>query len=112
MPWPWRGRSKLSLWIAACVLIPLWTSVLVRSCAWIILLQRRGVLNDIPVGTGIIEEAMKMIYTEGAVDRSHDTCAAAVHGTADLRRFRPSCSANSPQALLFDPSYSSWFCPR
>ncbi|WP_192252248.1 ABC transporter permease [Mesorhizobium caraganae] len=62
-----RAGSKLILWIAACVLIPLWTSVLVRSYAWIILLQRRGVLNDILIGTGIIEEPLRMIYTEGAV---------------------------------------------
>lgn len=62
-----RAGGKISLWIAACVLIPLWTSVLVRSYAWIILLARRGVLNDILVGTGIIEEPIRMIYTEGAV---------------------------------------------
>ncbi|WP_404928092.1 ABC transporter permease [Mesorhizobium sp. ORM16] len=62
-----RTGGKLTLWIAACVLIPLWTSVLVRSYAWIILLQRKGVLNDILIGTGIIEEPLRMIYTESAV---------------------------------------------
>ena len=30
--------------MAACVLIPLWTSVLVRSYAWVFLLQRQGVV--------------------------------------------------------------------
>lgn len=62
-----RAGAKLTFWIAACVLIPLWTSVLVRSYAWIILLQRRGILNDILAETGIIEEPLRMIYTEVAV---------------------------------------------
>jgi len=31
--------------IAFCVVIPLWTSVLVRSYAWIVLLQRNGIIN-------------------------------------------------------------------
>ncbi|MER8798515.1 ABC transporter permease [Mesorhizobium sp. M0984] len=62
-----RTGSKLTLWIAACVLIPLWTSVLVRSYAWIILLQRKGVINDILIGTGIVEQPLRLVYTEGAV---------------------------------------------
>ncbi|MGX9120863.1 ABC transporter permease [Mesorhizobium sp. BHbsci] len=62
-----RTRGTRTVWIAACVLIPLWTSVLVRSYAWIILLQRRGVINDILLGTGILEQPLKLIYTEGAV---------------------------------------------
>lgn len=62
-----RAGSKRTLWIAACVLIPLWTSVLVRSYAWIILLQRKGVINDILIKTGILEQPLRLIYTEGAV---------------------------------------------
>ncbi|WP_428843186.1 ABC transporter permease [Sinorhizobium terangae] len=62
-----RAGGKITLWIAVCVLVPLWTSVLVRSYAWIILLQRRGVLNDILIGTGVLNHPLKLIYTEGAV---------------------------------------------
>ena len=29
------------------VLLPFWTSLLVRTTAWIVLLQREGVLNDL-----------------------------------------------------------------
>jgi len=53
--------------VAACVLIPLWTSVLVRSYAWIVLLQRNGVINRTLIETGIINEPLRLIYTEGAV---------------------------------------------
>lgn len=62
-----RAGGKLAFWIAACVLVPLWTSVLVRSYAWIILLQRKGIINDLLVGTGVLHQPLKLIYTEGAV---------------------------------------------
>jgi ABC-type spermidine/putrescine transport system permease subunit I len=43
------------------VLAPFWTSVLVRTYAWIILLQRHGLVNDILVGLGIIGEPVQLV---------------------------------------------------
>jgi mannopine transport system permease protein len=63
--------SRLSGWrlllVAALVTIPLWTSVLVRSFAWTVLLRRTGVVNEFLVGTGLAPEPMRLLYTEGAV---------------------------------------------
>ncbi|CCM80268.1 ABC transporter permease [Rhizobium mesoamericanum] len=53
--------------VAACVLVPLWTSVLVRSYAWIVLLQRNGIVNSVLQDVGLITAPLKLIYTEGAV---------------------------------------------
>ena len=39
-----------------CVLMPFWTSLLVRIVAWMIMLQQQGVLNDTLVGLGIISD--------------------------------------------------------
>lgn len=58
----WRGML-----VAACVLVPLWISVLVRSYAWIFLLQRNGVVNGLLSEFGLIERPLRMLYTEGAV---------------------------------------------
>ena len=58
----WRGML-----VAACVLVPLWTSVLVRSYAWIFLLQRQGVVNSVLLDLGIVGAPLRMLYTEGAV---------------------------------------------
>jgi mannopine transport system permease protein len=58
------GRAAL---VTACVLIPLWTGVLVRSYAWIILLQRTGIVNTILRETGLIDQPLRLIYNEGAV---------------------------------------------
>ncbi|MDW9819875.1 ABC transporter permease subunit [Sinorhizobium meliloti] len=65
------AMAKLKgLWatvVAACVLIPLWTSVLVRSYAWIVLLQRNGVVNTVLQDIGITSAPLRLIYTNGAV---------------------------------------------
>jgi mannopine transport system permease protein len=60
-----RGwHAKLAM---ACLFIPLWTSVLVRSYAWIVLLSRNGILNDLLIQLGFTSTPLKMLYTEGAV---------------------------------------------
>jgi len=42
------------------VLLPFWTSLLVRTTSWIVLLQTQGVLNDIMVWIGIIDDANRI----------------------------------------------------
>lgn len=53
--------------VAACVLLPFWTSALVRTTAWIILLQRNGVLNSILLGTGLVEQPLAFVYNLSGV---------------------------------------------
>lgn len=43
------------------VLLPFWTSLLVRTSAWKVLLQQQGVINDILVWSGLIDEAGRLI---------------------------------------------------
>ena len=48
------------------VLLPFWTSLLVRTTSWIVLLQSQGVINDALVGTGVLgdEGRIQMIYNQ------------------------------------------------
>ncbi|MBK3666723.1 ABC transporter permease [Bradyrhizobium diazoefficiens] len=62
-----RLQGLAAMLIGACVLIPLWTSVLVRSYAWIVLLQRNGIVNSALKSWGLIDQPLRLIYTEGAV---------------------------------------------
>lgn len=62
-----RVQGRRAMLVAACVLIPLWTSVLVRSYAWIVLLQRNGIVNTTLQATGLTETPLPLLYTEGAV---------------------------------------------
>ena len=47
-----------------CVLMPFWTSLLVRIVAWMIMLQQQGVVNDILVALGIVSDngRLEMMY--------------------------------------------------
>ncbi len=44
---------RISNLLLILVLLPFWTSLLVRTSAWIVLLQNQGVVNDILVGSGL-----------------------------------------------------------
>ncbi len=46
----------------ACIALPFWTSVLVRTYAWLVLLQSRGVVNKTLIGAGVIEEPLRMMH--------------------------------------------------
>ncbi|MEQ8740363.1 MAG: ABC transporter permease, partial [Hoeflea sp.] len=46
------------------VLLPFWTSLLVRTTAWIALLQTGGVVNSTLIATGLIDEPLELLYTE------------------------------------------------
>ena len=49
------------------VLVPFWTSLLVRTSSWIVLLQREGVVNDALISLGIFTEPVQMIYNRTGV---------------------------------------------
>ena len=46
------------------VLLPFWTSLLVRTTSWIALLQTNGVVNSVLMGIGLTNEPFEMLYTE------------------------------------------------
>jgi ABC-type spermidine/putrescine transport system permease subunit I len=51
----------------ALVLLPFWLSVLVRSFAWIVLLGRRGVVNDALMSIGLIDQPLPLMHNEFGV---------------------------------------------
>jgi len=58
------GKAAVLLFL---VLLPFWTSLLVRTVAWVVLLQREGVINDALLRAGLITEPLKMIFNRFAV---------------------------------------------
>ena len=44
------------------VLIPFWTSLLVRTYAWLVLLQKKGLLNNVLIDLEIIAEPIKFVH--------------------------------------------------
>lgn len=48
--------------LLAAILIPMWTSVLVRTAAWFILLQDQGIINGLLTGLGITREPVALLF--------------------------------------------------
>ena len=44
------------------VLVPFWTSLLVRTYAWLVLLQRKGLINSWAIDLGLWEEPLKLVH--------------------------------------------------
>lgn len=44
------------------VLLPLWTSLLVRTYAWLVLLQRRGLINSWGIELGLWKEPLELVH--------------------------------------------------
>jgi ABC-type spermidine/putrescine transport system permease subunit I len=53
--------------VFAMVLVPFWTSLLVRIYGWTFILQRTGILNETLQALGLTSAPLKLLYTEGAV---------------------------------------------
>ena len=49
------------------VLLPLLTSVVVRTFAWIVILGRQGIVNTALIELGLIDSPLRLLYTEGGV---------------------------------------------
>jgi putative spermidine/putrescine transport system permease protein/spermidine/putrescine transport system permease protein len=64
-----RGASLVLL----CVLFPFWTSLLVRTYAWLVILQRRGLVNTWLRDLGIIDEPLRLVhnFTGTAIGMTH-----------------------------------------
>lgn len=48
--------------ILALVVLPFWTSVLVRAYAWLALLQRTGVINQVLQSLGLVDQPLALVH--------------------------------------------------
>ena len=62
-----RVGPQVRIYLIFLILLPFWTSLLIRTYSWIAVLGRQGVLNSILVETGLVAEPVRMLYTTGAV---------------------------------------------
>ena len=49
------------------IMVPFWTSSLIRIYGWLIVLQAKGIFNGILQALGLIDEPLKILYTYPAV---------------------------------------------
>lgn len=61
------ARSRFRRTLLVLVVIPFWTSSLVRTYALIGLLKAKGIVNSLLLATGLVREPLSLLYTDGAV---------------------------------------------
>jgi len=59
-----NAPSKTANMLMILVLLPFWTSLLVRTTAWIAMLQTNGVINSLLTSLHVISSPLEMLYTE------------------------------------------------
>ncbi len=59
-----NAPSKLANALMLMVLLPFWTSLLVRTTSWIALLQTNGVVNSTLIWSGLIDTPLELLYTQ------------------------------------------------
>ncbi len=84
--WRWRPRSSASCWafqsptsslnshrlglrnlLLFLVTLPFWTSFLIRTYAWILLLRTEGIINNALLALGIIQQPLPLLYNNFAI---------------------------------------------
>ena len=61
-----RSGARRNLYLAL-VILPFWTSFLIRLYAWMFLLRDTGLVNTVLLSLGLIHTPLSMLYNQGAV---------------------------------------------
>ncbi|HLW28725.1 MAG TPA: ABC transporter permease [Kiloniellales bacterium] len=59
--------SRIANLLLILVLLPFWTSLLVRTTSWIVLLQQQGPINQFLQGVGLTSDPLQLIYNRFGV---------------------------------------------
>ena len=62
-----RASAKWQSVLLFLVILPILTSVVVRTFSWIVILGRQGILNQIALGLGLTQEPLRLLFTETGV---------------------------------------------
>jgi putrescine transport system permease protein len=62
-----RADPKLRLVLLMLVVLPFWTSSLLRTYAWLGMLKDSGVINNVLISIGLIKEPLRILNTNSAV---------------------------------------------
>ncbi len=68
-------RASTANVLMILVLLPFWTSLLVRTSAWKVMLQQQGVINDILVWLGLVDDANRLVM----INNQFGTIVAMTH---------------------------------
>lgn len=93
-----------------CILLPLWTSLLVRTTAWVVLLQTNGVINDLLITLGLTSQRLQLIFTRfGTVAAmTHIQLPFTILPIASVMRTIPVAHMRAARSLGAPPMAAFW----
>lgn len=93
-----------------CVLLPLWTSLLVRTTAWVVLLQTNGAINDLLITLGLVTERLQLIFTRfGTITAmTHIQLPFTILPIASVMRTIPGAHLRAARSLGAPPAAAFW----
>lgn len=62
-----RAQGLAFTLVLVCIVLPYFTSVVVRTYAWMVLLGRNGVVNQALLGSGVVAEPLALMYNRAGV---------------------------------------------
>ncbi|MDR0810050.1 MAG: ABC transporter permease [Gemmobacter sp.] len=62
-----NAPRRWSTFILTVILLSFWTSILVRTTAWVVLLQTNGLINTLLIRLGIVSEPVQLIFNRFGV---------------------------------------------
>src|SRR5215467_7930783 len=62
-----RASARWQSVLVFLVILPILTSVVVRTFSWIVILGRQGILNQAALGLGLTSEPLRLLFTEPGV---------------------------------------------
>ena len=62
-----NNRGMRFTLVLFCIVMPYFTSVIVRTYSWMVLLGRTGIINQFLLQLGVIEQPLELLYTQTGV---------------------------------------------
>ncbi|BCG97924.1 ABC transporter permease [Mesorhizobium sp. 131-2-1] len=92
------------------VLLPLWTSLLVRTTAWVVLLQSDGIINDVLMTLHLTGERLQLIFTRvgTVIAMTHIQLPFTILPIYSVMRSIPTTQLRAARSLGAPPSSAFW----
>lgn len=103
-------RPKYSNLLLMTILLPFWTSLLVRTAAWVVLLQQHGVVNQMLMASHLISQPAELIYNRfgTVVAMTHIQLPFTLLPIYSVMRTISPSYTRAARSLGAGPFYSFW----
>ena len=108
--WISHQRARTGNLLMVLVLLPFWTSLLVRTTAWIVLLQKEGVVNSLLMASGLISEPLQMTFNRFGVviAMTHILLPFMILPLVSVMRGIPPAYVRAARSLGASPATAFW----